>query len=124
MSAISLLQFLSQLLFLIVFVVVAVKAVRRPRRATVDTALLFGAVFVIIAESWIIGELHVTAGRLLSAVVGALLMALPYLLLRLVDDFAGVPGPLLRFAEVGLAAAVVGFFVLLPSFPHGCHCSI
>lgn len=117
MSAISLLQFLSQLLFLIVFVVVAVKAVRQPRAATVDTALLFGAVSIIVAESWITTELHVTASHWLSAVIGSLLMALPYLLLRLVDDFAGVPGPLLRFTEIGLAAAVVGFFVLLPKFP-------
>jgi PAS domain S-box-containing protein len=44
-------------------------------------------------------------------------MALPYLLLRLLDDFVGVPRALLRAAEVGLAGAVLTLFLVVPLRP-------
>ncbi len=115
MSAIDLLQFLAQALFVLIFVVVTIKAVRRPLRANVDTALLFGVTAAIITEGAVTAALRVEPGRALAAVVGSLLMALPYLLLRLVDDFSAVPRLVMRGAAAGLALAVVSLAVVPPS---------
>ena len=112
MSASTLLQFLTQALFVVVFVVVAVKAVRQPRRATIDTALLFGVVSLLVAEGWVVAALHWKPNPLLTAFLSSLIMALPYLLLRLINDFAGVPGSVMRGAALGLAAATVASFAL------------
>src|SRR5205085_4210318 len=98
--------------FVVVFLVVALKAVRQPRRATIDTALLFGVASLLVAEGWVLAMLHSKPSPLLTALAIALLMALPYLLLRLVNDFAGVPGPVMRGAEAGLAAVVLSLVVL------------
>ncbi len=106
MSADSLLQVLTQAIFVAVFVAVCTRAARHPARANVDTALLFLAFTLIIALQWITGALHVTPAGITGATTGALLMALPYLLLRLVDDFAHVPRTLMGLAAAGLALAV------------------
>ncbi len=112
MSAESLLQLLTQILFVFIFLVVGVKALRHPRRATIDTALLFGATMLIVAEGLVAPRLGPGPRGVLTALVASLLMALPYLLLRLVDDFSTVPRWLLLAAELGLAAIVVSLFVL------------
>lgn len=117
MSAITLLQFFAQALFVVIFVVVAFDAVRRPRRATIDIALLFAVVSLAVAEGWLTSALDVTPGRWLSAISGSLLMALPYLLLRLVDDFTRVPRWLARGALVAFVLAVVGLFALPSPLP-------
>src|SRR5437764_4195229 len=112
MSASKLLQLLTQALFVVVFVVVALKAARQPRRATIDTALFFGVASLLVAEGWVLAMLHSKSGPLLTVLATALVMVLPYLLLRLINDFAGVPGPVMRGAEAGLAAVVLGLVVL------------
>jgi PAS domain S-box-containing protein len=115
MNADQLLQSFTQALFLGVFLVAVVRAVRRPLRANVDTALLFGAAVVSIGLTWV-QQLGVAAYWAPGA-AGALGMSLPYLLLRLLDDFVGVPRALLRLAEVGLACAVLVLFVAEPPLP-------
>src|SRR5688572_16042865 len=117
MSADDLLQWLTQALFVLIFLVTGVRALRRPLRATIDIALFFGVLSFIIAETWATTALDVTPGRALNAFNGALIMALPYLLLRLVDDFADVPRWLLRSSEIGLALAVIGLFAIAPPLP-------
>ena len=119
MSADNLLQWLTQALFVLIFVVTGTRALRRPLRATIDIALFFGALSVVIAEEWVAAALDATPGRTLNALNGALIMALPYLLLRLVDDFADVPRWLLHTAEAGLALAVIGLFAVAPPLPVG-----
>lgn len=112
MSANDLLQLLTEFLFVFIFLVVGVNALRHPRRATIDTALFFGAASLIIAESLIEPLLGAGSRAALTALVASLLMALPYLLLRLVDDFSRAPRWLLLAAEIGLAAIVVSLFVV------------
>lgn len=119
MSADSFLEFLINALFLIVFVIVGVEAIRHRRRVTVDTALFFGALALIIAESWALRALDIVPGRYLNAVAGALLMALPYLFLRLVNDFAIIPARIMRLAEIGLALSVLTLLAVAPPFPLG-----
>src|SRR6266513_4366971 len=82
MSADQLLQWSTQTLYLGVFLVAAVRAVRRRLRANVDTALLFGAAATSIALTWVQQALGV-APAWMTGVISALGMALPYLLLRL-----------------------------------------
>jgi hypothetical protein len=115
MNADQLLQWLTQALFVGVFLVAAARAAHRRMRANVDTALLFGAAALSIALTWV-QELGV-APNWMTAAAGALGMALPYLLLRLLDDFVGVPRALLRLAEAGLACAILMLFVFEPPQP-------
>jgi signal transduction histidine kinase len=116
-SADQLLQHLTNVLFVVIFLTVAARAVQRPTGANVDTALLFGALAAAILIGWIDAALGVTPPTWVSALTGSLAMSLPYLLLRLVDDFAGVPGWVLRLAEVGFAASVIALAVLQPTLP-------
>src|SRR5437763_9362645 len=114
MSANDLLSVLPKALFVLVFVVVAVKAVRRPWRATIDTALLFGVASLVAAGEWAVPLLDRRTSALLTAGYSALAIALPYLLVRLVDDFAHVPRPVVYGALVGLGAAAPSFFIVPP----------
>jgi signal transduction histidine kinase len=117
MTASQLLQALTQITYVVIFLVVAVEAARRPRRATIDTALLFGATTIVIMIGWLTATLRLPASPALGVLNGALVMALPYLLLRLVDDFATVPPRVLRGAAAGLALAVAGLAAIPPPLP-------
>ncbi|HLJ65812.1 MAG TPA: ATP-binding protein [Chloroflexota bacterium] len=115
MSADTFLQHLTQVLFVVIFVVVLARTIARPRRSNVDATLLFGATAFIIAETWVTEAANVKPGPLLNVTTSTLLIALPYLLLRLVDDFAGVSKKVLRAAEAALAASVVLLLFWLPA---------
>jgi signal transduction histidine kinase len=117
MTADRLLQWLTQLLFVVCFLAVLPRAIRSPRRAHVDTALFFGVLALIVAEQWLFALLGAQPPPLVGALVGILLMALPYLMLRLLDDFADVPTWVKRAAEVGLALATVGLIAVPPPLP-------
>ena len=67
MSAQTLLALLTQALYIVVFLLVTVTAVRRPRRASLDTALLFGVASGLVAEEWIVRMLHATVSPALAA---------------------------------------------------------
>jgi signal transduction histidine kinase len=118
LSADDFIQILTHALYVVVFVVVAVRAAHRPLRANVDVALLFGAISLVIAIHWTIQALRLTPPPpLLGTLSGVLLMALPYLLLRLLDDFAQVPPAIKRGAELGLALSVVSLLAVPAPLP-------
>ncbi|MGH2347595.1 MAG: sensor histidine kinase, partial [Chloroflexota bacterium] len=117
MTAFQLLQLLSQLLFVFIAFAVTVKAVRRPWKANVDTALLFDGTALIVAVSWLDEWRAIDPGRIEGAVITSLLMALPYLLIRLVGDFAALPSPLLRVATGGLIVSVPTLWIFYPHYP-------
>lgn len=114
---VTFLQYLAQALYALVFVVVLVQAIRRPWRANVDIALFFGASAAVIAGTALVAFLGTADRPLAGAALGAFLMALPYLLLRLVRDFADVPTAITRLAEVGLALSVAGLLLLPGQLP-------
>src|SRR5690349_1561695 len=104
----ELLQDLSWALYVAIFLLVAVRAARRPTRAHLDMTLFFGVLALIIVLSVITAALGIgVAPRWLSDLTGSLLMALPYLLLRLVGDFSVLRLWLLRATELGLIVSVV-----------------
>lgn len=117
MSANTLLELVTWALYVLVFVSVLIEAVRRPLRSNVDIALFFGAVALIIAEALVVRALGTPAAPSLTALVASILMGLPYLLLRLVDDFSVVPRLFKRGAEAGLLASVVLLFAFAGDLP-------
>ncbi|HEY8597663.1 MAG TPA: ATP-binding protein [Thermomicrobiales bacterium] len=117
MSAIEFIQWLTQALYVLISIVVTITAVRHPTRVRMDIALFFGVVTVIIAQGWVFRALGIPVGRVISVLIIALLMLLPYLLLRLVNDFTSVPTRILRAAEAGLACTIVATIVFPPPLP-------
>jgi signal transduction histidine kinase len=117
LSAVALLQFLTNILYIFVFLASAGVAIRRNLRADVDVALLFGATALIVAIGWLGGALGLTSSPALVAISSVLVMALPYLLLRLVDDFSGVPNAVDRLVKVGLILSVVGVLGVGQPYP-------
>ncbi|TME25666.1 MAG: response regulator [Chloroflexi bacterium] len=106
MSAADLVRVLTDVLFLIVFAAVLRTALVVRTRVSVNTALLFGAIAFVIAQSQVAGLLGPSAAAL-GALSGFALLALPYLQLRLVDDFAGVPRAIGWTCLCGLAIGAV-----------------
>ena len=74
-------RYLSDLAYFAILVATLTDAVRQPRRVTIDAALFFGVLASVIAASLLL-RLTVTTPLVSSALV-ALVMSLPYLLLRL-----------------------------------------
>jgi signal transduction histidine kinase/ActR/RegA family two-component response regulator len=107
MSAAELLRLVTNALFVLVFIGVARTAMRHRTRATLDTSLLFGAIAVVVAQSQI-SSIAGLRSPILSALSLLLLLALPYLQLRLVDDFAGVPPVLMRICVAAPVLAGIG----------------
>ena len=105
MSAIELIQYLSWVVFELIFVVALVKAARQPRRASLDAALLFGAPALSIILSLLRDNGVLPPSELLNDVSGSLILSLAYLLLRLVDDFSEAPGWLMG-GSLGLLIAL------------------
>ncbi|MDQ5825094.1 MAG: ATP-binding protein [Chloroflexota bacterium] len=114
-------QYVAWFTYILIFARTATRAVRRPLRANIDIALLFTATTGIIALS-VVGRLRLlpTTGwwPTVSLIITlTLLLALPYLLLRLVDDFSNVPTWLMRGAEVILGLTVITIVVLSGRMP-------
>jgi signal transduction histidine kinase len=121
MNGAELVRLVTNALFLVVFVGALRTALRERSRTSVDATILFGALAFVIAQSQIAAFLGTQLPQALSLFSGVLFLALPYLQLRLVDDFAGVPRLLLRLClgglVLGVAAIVIGLLqlVVLPA---------
>src|SRR2546430_3540140 len=121
MNGAELVRLITNVLFLVVFVGALRTALRERSRTSVDATFLFGALAVIIAQSQIATLLGTQLPAAFGLVSAVLLLALPYLQLRLVDDFAGVRPLVLRAClggfVAGIAAVVVGLLklVVLPA---------
>lgn len=80
--------------------------------------MLFGTAAVIVVDTWVTEALTLKSQPAVLA-TGALvlLMALPYLLLRLADDFAGLERWALPVAGAGLVTIAAGLIALRQPFP-------
>lgn len=115
MSALELLTLAVQAVYLGVFLRVAWNTARRPSRAGGNATLFFGA----LAFALIAGRVTALAGPIpaLTAVSSVFVMALPYLLLRLLADYAGVPSWIDRLAVLGLALTAVAIIATSRPLP-------
>jgi signal transduction histidine kinase len=111
------LTYLSWSIYILLFVLTLVQAVRRPLRANIDIAILFSLPAGIIAIGLATRLGYIPAGGVAGAISASLLLAMGYMLLRLVHDFADVPRWLMRLSELALAVFVIGAFVFALAFP-------
>ncbi len=107
MSALELTTALTHAIYVLVFLLVLPRTLRQFTPAHFDMTLFFGVVALIILESRIMPLLGVAPPAWVSDMVIVLFISLPYLLLRLVDDFTRVPAVILRLVELGLLAFAV-----------------
>src|SRR5438309_8000073 len=115
MTALQLLQGATNVLFVSIFVLVAANAYRRRTRTDLDALLLFGSLALILLIGPALQLLGLQMGQPLTVAVVTVLMALPYFMLRLLEDFADVP-LLVRAATFGgLIASVVIFTISGPA---------
>ena len=91
MTALELISLINQLLFIGLFGVVLWHALRRPSRAAADTAMLFGSVAMVVAISQVAPWFGLDGAPLVVAITLIVLNAVPFAMLRLVDDFSGTP---------------------------------
>ena len=110
MTAEQLVQWVTNAAFLGLSGLVLWQAARRPSRLAVDTALLFGALGVVILQGLVVRLLRIETLPVLQDLTIAIVVAIPYLTLRLAQDFARVSRLALR---TSLAAAVGMTLVLL-----------
>ena len=114
MTAAAFLQLLNQLVYLAVTVAVVVQTIKRPRRTSIDTALFFAALALILEASALSSAFGLVLPPVVILGLAALLLALPYIQLRLLDDFVGVGTWTKRAAVAGLALAI-GSMIVVPS---------
>ncbi len=112
MTAIQLLQFLTYAAFLVVFLVVMIRAVQRPSRGSIDVALFFGAPAIAITQSWVAQTLGIRDPTV-SLISAALILAMPLLTIRAIRGFIDLPRPVVPAATVGWALA--SLVLILPS---------
>jgi signal transduction histidine kinase len=116
-TALELVSLLTQAIYVLIFLLVMWGALRRRTRTSVDIALFFGAISIAIVESRVVTTLGVQQVEIATDIVALLIIAMPYLLLRLVDDFSDVPVTAKRIAEAGLFLSAVAFIATEGTLP-------
>ena len=138
MTALDLITGVTQAIFVLIFLLVAVRTIRHSTPAHIDMSAFFGILAFLVVETRLATYLGVTQPEWYMDTVIVLVVALPYILLRLVDDFAHVASLMKRAAEVGLIAfaivlyatpgsqlpvdltlAIIAYFVLLSFYCGG-----
>jgi signal transduction histidine kinase len=116
-TALELVSLLTQVIYVLIFLSALWTAVRRRTRTSVDIALFFGAIAIPIVELRIVTTFGLTQVDLITDIVALLIIAMPYLLLRLVDDFSDVPVVVNRLAEGALVLFAIAFLVTEGAVP-------
>jgi signal transduction histidine kinase len=116
-TALELISLLTQAIYIVIFALVVWGVVRRRTRTSLDIALFFGAISVAIVESRIATTLQLQQLDIVTDIVALLIIAMPYLLLRLVDDFSHVSFVVKRLAEVGLILSAAAFIATEGTVP-------
>jgi signal transduction histidine kinase len=104
-------------MFVLIFLLVVWSALRRRTATSVDIAFFFGAISIAIVETRIVTTFGLLPVEIATDIVTILIIAMPYLLLRLVDDFSEVPVLVKRLAEVGLLLSAAAFLTYERALP-------
>lgn len=113
MTALELISFINQILFVGLFVVVLWHALRRKTRSAWNTAVLLGAVALAVVVSRVAGWVGLGGEPLVASVTLMLLSAVPFAMLRLVDDFSRSPRWVQVAGAIAFAALALTTFVEL-----------
>jgi signal transduction histidine kinase len=116
MTAAQLLQSLTSATFVLVFVLVLVRAIRRPSRESIDVALFFGAPAIAITIGLVAVPLGIQSSTL-SLVSGALILALPLLTLRAVRGFTDLARPVVPVAAIAWTTSALALVVAPTPLP-------
>jgi signal transduction histidine kinase len=116
MTAIQLVQLLTNVSFLLVFAVVVVRAIRRPSRESIDVALFFGAPAISITQSWVLQALGIR-NPTLSLISGALVLAMPLLTLRAIQGFTDLPRLVVPAAALAWALTTIALLAAPTPMP-------
>ncbi len=114
MIALDFFQTITEALFIVTFLATVYRALRRPRRWTVDAALFFAGPAFLIAVKWMALVLRLTPPDWLGSMSALLIMALPYLLIRLLGDFLQLSAMVTTAAVAGLVLAAMGLLLIPP----------
>jgi K+-sensing histidine kinase KdpD len=114
MTALQLIQGITDVLFVLVFVLVVRHAYLQRSRAAVDIAVFFAALAVAVVQAPVFQLLGIPATPAVTVALTVLVLALPYLMLQLLGDFTTVPLRARTLTLGGLIAAIV-FVVVLPT---------
>jgi signal transduction histidine kinase len=118
MTALDLIALLSQATYVVIFIVVAWRYLKEPTPSHLDMTLFFAILAFVVAYSRVAAALGFTPPLWFTDALLATIVALPYVLLRLVDDFTRVPVVLKRAAELGFIAISLAVFVAAsPAYP-------
>jgi len=109
-TALDLITGVTQAIFVLIFLLVTVRTISHPTPAHIDMSVFFGILAFLVVETRVATYLGVKQPDWYNDTVIVLVIALPYILLRLVDDFARVPTLVKRAAEVGLVAFAVALY--------------
>jgi signal transduction histidine kinase len=116
MTAAQLLQVLTNATFLLVFIVVLIRAIRRPSRESIDIALFFGAPAISITIGWVAEPLGIQSPTL-SLISSALILGMPALTLRAIQGFTDLPRLVVSAAAVAWAASALAVVVAPTPLP-------
>src|ERR1700756_2819646 len=112
MSALDLITLLSQAAYVLIFALVAWRYLRAPTPAHLDMTFFFAILAFVVVYSRIAAAFGLTAPEWFTDALIVSIVALPYVLLRLVDDFTRVPALLKRAAELGFLAFAIVLFAI------------
>jgi signal transduction histidine kinase len=114
-SAQDFLGYVSQAIYLALFVVATVRFARRPAWASFDTFLFFAVIAVLLVAGDAAQAFGFEDHPLLNILTWVGVSALPFILLRLVDDFRPQPMWVMVLASAAfLAVSTVGFAATQP----------
>jgi signal transduction histidine kinase len=111
-TALDLITALSQASFVLIFLLVTVRTARHPTPAHVDMSIFFGILAFVVTESRVSSFLGLHVPEWFSDSIIVAVLALPYVLLRLVDDFTHVPLWLKRGTELAFLLLALAVYVL------------
>jgi signal transduction histidine kinase len=112
MTALELITLLSQAMWIVIFLAVLWRYMRARTPAHFDMTLFFGVLAFVVIETRIAAYIGIVPPEWFTDTLIATVVALPYILLRLVDDFTTVRRSLKRASEIALLALVVALYVL------------
>ncbi len=102
MTVAEFIQYATDAIFTIIFLVVIAGAIRRPHHVQIQATLFFGAAFYLLMEALILRHFHLSPAPIVTTLNQIVLVSLSYLLLRLVDSLSEVPPIVTRSGAVGL----------------------
>src|SRR5438093_1978894 len=114
MSALQLLQYVTDALFVAIAIVTIRRAVIRRTPSNLNVAALFGIIALFVVDTLVSQALAITNPPVVDGILIAFIMLIPLFLLRLADDFATVPPRLTQLASVAALVAVVASLLPQP----------